>query len=126
MGQPQNERKPKKDTNVLVVSGRLTRDVKQHGSMATFGLAVHKIRSVTGEWKEVAFFLDVKVFGNAAKNSLKYLEKGRPVLLTGSLDIEEYQLKLGGEVVYYDEETKRPVMMKSPVVLTDDVQFLNG
>jgi single-stranded DNA-binding protein len=126
MGQPQNERKPKKDTNVLVVSGRLTRDVKQHGSMATFGLAVHKIRSVTGEWKEVAFFLDVKVFGNAAKNSLKYLEKGRPVLLTGSLDIEEYQLKLGDEVVYYDEEKKRPVMMKSPVVLTDDVQFLNG
>ncbi len=126
MGQPQNERKPKKDTNVLVVSGRLTRDVKQHGSMATFGLAVHKIRSVTGEWKEVAFFIDVKVFGKAAKNSLKYLEKGRPVLLTGSLDIEEYKLKLGDKVVYYDEKKKRPVMMKSPVVLTDDVQFLNG
>jgi single-stranded DNA-binding protein len=126
MGQPQNERKPKKDTNVLVVSGRLTRDVKQHGSMATFGLAVHKVKSVTGEWREVAFFLDVKVFGKAAKNCLKYLEKGRPVLLTGSLDVEEYKLKLGGAVMYYDEGKTRPVMMRSPVILTDDVEFLNG
>lgn len=126
MGQAQNERKPTKDPNVLVIGGRLTRDVKQHGSMATFGLAVHKVRSVTGEWKEVTFFLDVKVFGKAAKNSLKYLEKGRPVLLTGSLDIEEYKLKIGGEVVHYDEKKTRPVMMKSTVVLTDDVQFLNG
>lgn len=124
MGKTQSERKPRKDTNVLVVSGRLTRDVEQHGSIATFGLAVHKIMSMEGEWIEVTFFLDVKVFGKAAKNTLKYLEKGRPVLLTGSLDVEEYELKKNGEVVFYDEEKERPVMMKSPVVLTDDVQFL--
>ena len=79
-----------------------------------------------GEWVEVTFYLEAKVFGKAAKNCLKYTGKGRPVLLTGDLDIEEYHLKLGGELMYYDEEKKRPVMMKSPVVLTDDVQFLKG
>jgi len=126
MGKPQNERKPRKDTNVLVVSGRMTRKAEQHGAMATLGLAVHRIKSEKGEWVEATFFLEVKVFGKAAKNCLKYTGKGSPVLLTGDLDIEEYHLKLGGELAYYDEEKKRPVMMKSPVVLTDDVQFLNG
>jgi len=124
MGQSDSERKPKRDVNVLVIGGRLTREVEPHGSIATFGLAVHKIMSMEGDWVEVTFFLDVKVFGKAAKNCLKYLKKGRPVIIEGSLDVEEYELKKDGEIVFYDDEQERPVMMRSPVVLTDNVQFL--
>jgi len=115
-----------KDVNSLVLTGRLTSEVEQHGALTTFGFAVHRMRADNGEWIEVTFFVTVKVFGKAGDRCAEYLDTGRMAAITGGLDVEEYQLAIGGNDVFYDKEKKRPVMMKEPVVLTDNVVFLKG
>lgn len=124
MGENATEYNPRKDTNVVVLTGRLTRDPEKHGKVTTFALAVHEVRTVEEEPIEVTFYIDqVVTFGSDAKNCLKYLEKGREVEITGSLSIGTYELKIDDEIVFYDEEEERPVMMKWVEVLARDVQF---
>lgn len=124
MGKKAKEYKPRKDTNVIVLTGRLTADPEEHGEVTTFGLAVHEVRTVEGDPVEIPFYIDAVVtFGVNAENCLEYLKKGREVEITGSLSIGKYELKIDDEIVFYDEDEEHPVMMKWVEVLARDVQF---
>lgn len=124
MSKSKTERKPARDLNVLVIGGNLTNSVMFHGSFATFGLAVHKFTKINGELVNATCFFEVKVFGATADACARYLTRGRRVLITGSISTDEYKLKSNGRVVYYDGDRSRPVMMRVPVVLANDVRFL--
>jgi hypothetical protein len=118
------EHKPYKDTNNIVLTGRLTADPEEHGEVVTFGLAVHEVRTVEGDPVEIPFFIDqVVTFDGEADKCFEYLETGRQVEVVDSLSIGTYELKIDDEIVFYDEEEERPVMMKWVEVLALTVQF---
>jgi len=116
-----------KDTNVLVVTGRLTRDAEvkyTSGGMAIGSLSLAVNRSVKkGDgWTEEASFFDVSCFGKTAENLKQYLTKGKQILVRGSIkqdrwekdgnkmsrvtiDAEEIQLLGGREVQSRQEQS---------------------
>ena len=80
------------DVNRVVITGRLTRDADlratQSGSaILGFGVAVNDRRKnpATGEWEDMANFLDCVVFGNRANSLAKFLTKGQKVAVEGKL-----------------------------------------
>lgn len=92
------------DTNIIVVTGNLTRDPEL--SAAPSGTSIGKLRigvngrrkdGPTGEWVDKPNFFDVTVFGKSAENAAKYLAKGRRVLIEGRLDWSEWETKEGGK-----------------------------
>jgi single-strand DNA-binding protein len=92
------------DTNIIVVTGNLTRDPEL--SAAPSGTSIGKLRigvngrrknGTTGVWVDKPNFFDVTVFGKSAENAAKYLAKGRRVLIEGRLDWSEWETKEGGK-----------------------------
>jgi single-strand DNA-binding protein len=89
------------DANITVV-GNLTRDPELRftaGGMATvrIGLAVNYRRrnQQTQEWDETVSFLSVVAFRDLAENAAESLTKGTRVLVTGRLEVREYETKEG-------------------------------
>lgn len=89
------------DANITVV-GNLTRDPELRftgGGMATtrLGLAVNYRRrnQQTQEWDESTSFLSVVAFRDLAENAAESLTKGSRVLVTGRLEVREYETKEG-------------------------------
>lgn len=89
------------DANITVV-GNLTRDPELRftaGGMATvrIGLAVNYRRrnQQTQEWDETVSFLNVVAFRDLAENAAESLTKGTRVLVTGRLEVREYETKEG-------------------------------
>ena len=85
-----------KDTNVLVVTGRLTRDAEvkyTSGGMAIGSLSLAVNRSVKkGDgWTEEASFFDVSCFGKTAENLKQYLTKGKQILVRGSIKQDRWE-----------------------------------
>lgn len=90
------------DTNIITVTGNLTRDPELR--TAPSGVAIARMRiAVNGrrkdgqDWVDKPNFFDVTVFGKSAENASKYLEKGRRVLIEGRLDWSEWEAKDGGK-----------------------------
>ena len=82
--------------NKVILMGRLTRDVEvfgQQSKVARFCLAVDR---TYGE-DETDFFNCVS-FGKQAEFVIKYLKKGTKILLTGRLQNNTYEDKLGHKV----------------------------
>ena len=82
--------------NKTILMGRLTRDVEvfgQQSKVARFCLAVDR---TYGE-DETDFFNCVS-FGKQAEFVIKYLKKGTKILLTGRLQNNTYEDKLGHKV----------------------------
>jgi single-strand DNA-binding protein len=87
--------------NKVILMGNLTRDpeLKQAPSgakVADLGLAVSETwRDKTGQTKEVTCFVDVVVWDKLAELCQQYLVKGRPVLVEGRLQMDEWKNQQG-------------------------------
>ncbi len=85
-----------KDTNVLVVTGRLTRDAEvkyTSGGMAigSFSIAVNRRTKKGDQWVEEASFFDVSLFGKSAEGLAQYLTKGKQVAVEGELRQDRWE-----------------------------------
>ncbi len=89
------------DTTITVV-GNLTREPElrftQGGKgVASFGLAVSRRFQVNGEWQEKTSFFNVSAWDNLGENVAATLTKGMRVIVTGRLEIREYEAREGGK-----------------------------
>jgi len=87
--------------NKVILMGNLTRDpeLRQAPSgvkVADLGLAVSENwRDKNGQPKEVTCFVDVVVWDKLAELCQQYLAKGRPVLVEGRLQMDEWKNQQG-------------------------------
>lgn len=83
--------------NRVILGGHLTRDVAvqqlANGTkLAKFGLAVNESwKGEDGQKRERVCFVDCFHFGNGADVLLKYVRKGSPLLIEGSLQFETWE-----------------------------------
>lgn len=89
--------------NRITLMGNLTRDpelrkTKNGASVTDLGLAMNRHWTTEqGEKKEDVTFVDVVVWGRVAENCARYLKKGRPLLVEGRLQMDQWQDKDTGE-----------------------------
>lgn len=90
--------------NKVILMGNLTRDPQVRytpsGSAVTeLGLAVNRtwFDKQTNSKKEDTTFVDVTVWGRTAEVAGEYLTKGRPVLIEGRLQLDQWQDKESGQ-----------------------------
>jgi len=87
--------------NKVILMGNLTRDpeIRQAGSgikVADLGLAVTEAwRDKNGQTKETTCFVDVVVWDKLAELCGQYLTKGRPILVEGRLQMDEWKNQQG-------------------------------
>jgi len=90
-----------KDTNEVMIIGRLTRDVDiQYISTGTclgkIVLACNDTIKEGGEWVDKASFFSVTLWGKLAENLQPYLNKGQQVCVTGRLKQDTWNDKETG------------------------------
>lgn len=90
------------EVNVVVLSGRVTRDAElfftQSGTAKlTVPIAVNRrVKDAkSGEWKDDAFFIDVVAWKELAERSKDKAKKGAPVVVEGRLQGRKYEDKSG-------------------------------
>lgn len=90
------------ELNVLVLSGRITRDAEmfmtQSGvSKATIRIAVNRrVKDAkTGEWKDDVFYVDLVAWKELAERAKERAKKGAAVIVEGRLTCREYEDKSG-------------------------------
>jgi len=86
------------NVNSTILSGRLTRDPElkhlQNGTaVMNIDLAFNRNFKKNDEWEKVTSYIQVVVWAEKAESAAKYLSKGSPVLVEGSLEMETYQNK---------------------------------
>ncbi len=87
--------------NTVLLAGNLTRDPElrttRSGSPVTqLGVAINEsYRNAEGEQVERTCFADVDVWGKQAEACCRYLAKGRPVLVEGKLQLDQWQTDSG-------------------------------
>lgn len=101
--------------NKAIIIGNLTREPELRTtpdgiSVCTFTVAVQRTFSKDAEKK--ADFIPVVTWRGLAENCGKYLAKGRPVAVSGSIQTSNYEKD--GERKYKTE------------IIADEVQFLGG
>lgn len=86
------------DVNSVTIVGRLTKDpeLRQTGggmSVCVLRLAFTQSRkdASSGRWEDTAGYIDVTTFGATADNVVKYLAKGRQVVVNGRLSWREWE-----------------------------------
>lgn len=89
-------------SNTITVVGNLTRDPElrytQSGkATVTVGIAVNRRYQVNGEWQEQTSYMNVVAWDQLAENIAASLTKGARILVTGRLDIREYEAREGGK-----------------------------
>lgn len=89
--------------NRVTLVGNLTRDpelrqTKNNNSVTEIGLAMNRSRTLeNGQKQEEATFVDVIVWGRDAENAVKYLKKGRSVLVEGRLQMDSWKDSQSGQ-----------------------------
>lgn len=92
------------DFNVVVISGRLARDVEVKNTPS--GMVVANVSVAVGsQWfdkatqqkKEDVAFIDVTLFGKSAEFAGQYVSKGREVIVRGRLKQESWNDKTTGQ-----------------------------
>ena len=88
--------------NTITVVGNLTRDPElrytQSGkATVAVGIAVNRSFQQNGEWKEATTFMNVVAWDQLAENIAASLTKGTRVVVTGRLDVREYEAREGGK-----------------------------
>lgn len=86
-----------KDTNVVVISGRLTRNPELRYSPS--GTAVcnmsmasnNSFKNKAGETVEEPCFVELAAFGRHAEVCSEYIKKGSPVIVTGRLQFDKWE-----------------------------------
>ena len=87
--------------NKVILVGNLARDPERRSlpsgtPLADLRLAVSRRYTLpSGESKEETLFISVTVFGKQAETVIKYMKKGRPILIEGRLRQEEWTNKDG-------------------------------
>ena len=78
-----------KNTNMIVVSGNIVRDVELNESQTLIRFCIASSESVKkdGKWEEYTNYFDIKGFGGTVKLA-PYLIKGTKVIITGTLHQE--------------------------------------
>jgi len=105
--------------NSVVVTGNLTRDPElRHTPSGTpvckLRIAVNTRRkSSDGNWEDKPNYFDVTVWGAQGENCSTYLQKGRPVAISGRLEWREWQ---------NDNGDKRQAVE----IIAETVQFLGS
>lgn len=106
--------------NRVNITGNLTRDPELRStgsgmSVLKLGVAVNDRRknSSTGEWEDVANFVDVTVFGARADGLSKFLHKGSKVAIEGKLRWSSWESPAG------EKRSKLEVV-------ADDIEFLSA
>jgi single-strand DNA-binding protein len=106
--------------NSVVVTGNLTRDPELRSTPG--GTPVCKLRiavntrrkGADGNWEDKPNYFDVTVWGAQGENCATYLQKGRPVAISGRLEWREWEAQ--------DGSGKR----QSVEIIADTVQFLGS
>ena len=87
--------------NYVVLAGNLTRDPQVRNTpggatVADLGLAINeKFKNKSGELQESTTFVDIVAWGRTAELCQQYLHKGSPVLIEGSLQLDQWESKEG-------------------------------
>ncbi len=105
--------------NRVILMGNLTRDpqvtyLPSQTPVAEFGLAVNRRwRGQNNEQREETCFVDCRAYGPQAETIGKYMSKGRPILVEGRLQFDQWEGKDG---------TRR----SKHRVIVDRFQFVGG
>ena len=105
--------------NRVILMGNLTRDpqlsyLPNQTPVCEIGMAVNRRwRGNDGQQKEETCFVDYQAYGKQAETLNQYMSKGRPILIEGRLQFDQWEGKDG---------TRRS---KHRVVI-DNFQFLGG
>ena len=88
--------------NNVTLVGNLTREPElrytQGGKGVTsFGLAVSHRYQVNGEWQEKTSFFNVTAWDQLGENAAATLSKGTRVIVSGRLEVREYEAREGGK-----------------------------
>ena len=95
--------------NRASIAGNLTRDPELRYTVnkkayARFGVAVNsRWKNANGEIQESTEYINIVVWGPMAENYGKYLKKGSPVLVEGSIRTSSYDAKDGSGKRYTTE-----------------------
>ena len=88
--------------NKVILMGNLTADPELRtapsgAKVCDLRLAVNEtwMDKTTGQPKEVVCYVDVSVWNRPAENCAQYLAKGRPVLVEGRLQMDQWTTKEG-------------------------------
>lgn len=101
--------------NSVTVTGNLTQDpelktVGEGFAICNLRIAVNGREKKGDQWQERADFFDITVFGGQGENCAKFLEKGKPIAVSGRLKQERWET----------DDGKRSRV----VIIARDVQFL--
>ena len=83
--------------NKVIMMGNLTRDpelsyLPSQTAVVNFGLASSRQwRSKDGDQREETCFIDCQAFGSTAENISKFFTKGRPILIEGRLQLNQWE-----------------------------------
>lgn len=88
--------------NKVILMGNLTRDIDTINAggttIAKFGLAVNEsYKNKMGEKVDNTCFVDCDAFGKTAEMITKYFQKGDPILIDGSLQLDQWNDKDGNK-----------------------------
>ena len=89
--------------NRVTLLGNLTHDpelrkTKNGASVTELGLALNRVRTGDdGQRREEVTYVDVILWGRDAENAVKFLGKGRGVLIEGRLQTDSWQDKKTGQ-----------------------------
>ena len=90
--------------NKVILTGNLTRDpeLRDNGKgfhVLSFGVAVNDRRKngATGQYEDVANFVECAMFGNRAASVAKFLKKGTKVAIEGKLRWSQWEAKDGSK-----------------------------
>lgn len=106
-----------RDTNTVVLVGRLTRDAELKYTnfgmaVSSFALAVNGSKKQGDQWVDEASFIDCTLFGKMAEPLQQYMVKGQQVCVTGHLKQDRWET---------DGQKRSKV-----VVIAEIVQLLGG
>jgi len=91
------------NTNIVIVAGRLTREVELRKTPAGKPVAEisvanrRKFKTEAGEEREETLFVDVTLWGRSAETTAEFCTTGSPVLVTGRLSLDSWDDKESGE-----------------------------
>lgn len=90
--------------NKVILVGNLTRDpevryIPSGSAVCEIGLAVNRswTDKQAGGRKEETTFVDITLWGRTAEIAGEYLSKGRPVLIEGRLQLDQWEDKQSGQ-----------------------------
>ena len=89
--------------NKVILMGNLTRDpqlsyLPTQTAAVDIGLAVnHKYKGNDGQMVDKVCFIDCRAYGRQAENINQYLSKGRPVLVEGRLEFDQWEAQDGSK-----------------------------